>query len=246
MVDYSVYQWECKELFLELAKAIILTSMIGYLFYRSIWGCIAMCPIAWQIVKERKKKWIEERRWILTLEFKEVLLHISASLGTGYSIENAIVQTTKEIGGLLEKDAYMIAELETMVYRLKRNETIESIFLEFANRAKTEEITNFVDVFLTAKRTGGDLIKIIAKTSQTISDKVEVQQEIRTVITAKQLEGKIMSIVPIGIIFYLWVTSPGYLDQLYHNVVGIILMTVLLGAYGLAYYLMQRILNIKV
>lgn len=246
MMDYSNYEWEKKEFFIELMKASLLIMVIAYLFYQSMWACIMMFPFSLLIMKIRKRRWIDERRWTLTLEFKEVLLQISASLGIGYSIENAVTQTSKEIELLLERDAYMVTELETMVYRLKRNETIESIFLEFANRAGVEEITNFVDVFITAKRTGGDVIRIISKTSQNISDKVEVQQEIRTLITAKRFEAKIMSIVPIGIILYLWMTSPGYLDPLYHNVLGILLMTVLLMAYGGAYYFMQKIIDIRV
>lgn len=48
--------------------------------------------------------------------------------------------------------------------------------------------------FCSAKRSGGDFHKIIATTIEHISDKIEVEREVQTVISAKKMEQKIMNV----------------------------------------------------
>ena len=118
--------------------------------------------------------------------------------------------------------------------------------MDFSNRAHLVDVTNFVDVFITAKRTGGDLMRIISATSKNINDKIEVRREIQTMITSKKFESNIMCLIPLGIILYMWMSSPGYMDCLYNNVFGIIVMSVFLLIYIGAYLLCRRLTKIEV
>ena len=56
----------------------------------------------------------------------------------------------------------------------------------------------------------------------------------------------IMSLMPAGIILYLKLTSPGFLEVLYGNPFGILAMSLCLGIYGLSYWLGRRIVDIEV
>ena len=56
----------------------------------------------------------------------------------------------------------------------------------------------------------------------------------------------IMSLMPAGIILYLQLASPGFLDILYGNPFGICAMTVCLTVYGAAYWMGKRIVEIEV
>ena len=140
----------------------------------------------------------------------------------------------------------MIQELKGIQKHLKMNENLEDLFLELGERSGVDDIKNFAEVYKTAKRTGGDVMKIMQRTSRTIADKIEIKREIRTLVTAKQFEGKIMNVIPFGIILYLWTGSPGFLDPLYHNLPGCVLMTVLLGIYCAACILSEKIMDISI
>ena len=65
-------------------------------------------------------------------------------------------------------------------------------------------------------------------------------------ISAKKMEQKIMNMVPFLIIFYVGTTSRGFFDVLYHNLIGVIIMTSCLLFYGAAYLLSKRIVKIEV
>ncbi|HBI62463.1 MAG TPA: hypothetical protein DDY31_14840 [Lachnospiraceae bacterium] len=104
---------------------------------------------------------------------------------------------------------------------------------------------HFVQVFQTAKRTGGDLIAITRVTAERIGEKIEVKREIQTMIAGKKMEGKIMNLIPLGIILYFWLSSPDFLDCLYQSS-GRMVMTVLLFLYLLAYWWSGKISDIQV
>jgi tight adherence protein B len=107
-------------------------------------------------------------------------------------------------------------------------------------------VRSFAETFRTARRSGGDLVSITRTSAQRIGEKIEVQREIRTLISGKQMEGKIMNIVPLAMIAYFWVCSPGFLDCFYQGFSGRFIMTCLLGVYLAAYLLSRKICDIKV
>ena len=67
-----------------------------------------------------------------------------------------------------------------------------------------------------------------------------------TMISAKKLEEKIMMVMPYGILFYLRISNGGFLDVLYHNGIGIVLMTIFLAGVYLANMWATRIMDIPV
>ena len=75
---------------------------------------------------------------------------------------------------------------------------------------------------------------------------VSQEQEIQVMISAKKMEANVMSVVPFLIILYLDTTSAGFFDVLYHNPVGIVVMSVCLVVYLVAVLLMQKLMEINV
>lgn len=79
-----------------------------------------------------------------------------------------------------------------------------------------------------------------------LGDKIEVKKEIEATLAAKKSEQMIMSLMPAGIILYLQLTSPGFLQVLYGNAFGVCAMTACLGIYILSYWLGKKIVDIEV
>ena len=88
--------------------------------------------------------------------------------------------------------------------------------------------------------------KVIQKVARMVGDKIDVKKEIEATLAAKKSEQMIMSLMPVGIIAYLKLTSPGFLDTLYGNPFGVCTMTVCLGIYAAAYWMGKKIVDIEV
>ena len=79
-----------------------------------------------------------------------------------------------------------------------------------------------------------------------IQDKIQIQEEIRTLTASRQFEQKIMNVLPFLIIFYIDQTSPGMFDVMYQTILGRVVMTVCLVIYLAAILFARNILDIPV
>lgn len=246
MMDYTKYRYSREEFVRYLLIGLGLSSGIAYLFYKSLFAVFLFSPSVILYLKSKKKELIEQRKWQVNLEFREGLISLSGTLNAGYSIENAFREAVKDLKLIYEEESYIIKEFDYITAQISMNKTVEETLNDFAVRCQVEDITNFAEVFITAKRTGGDIIKIMKTTCRNIGDKIEIKRQIITMITAKKFEARIMNLIPFGIILYMWICSPGFLRPLYHNFFGVMVMTAALLLYLLAYKMSERIMDIKV
>lgn len=246
ILNYNTYRLTARENIKYILMGSVVVIILGILFYRSIVGILCLSPLIIYIRKSRRKSLIKDRKWKLNLEFKDGILALSAALEAGYSAENAFEEACRDLQRIYNENSMIIREFSYIINQIRMNITVEKALKEFGERTGIEDIISFSEVFNTAKRTGGDLINVIRITSQIISDKIEVKREIITLITAKRLEANIMKLIPVLILIYLSVSSPGFLDSLYHNLFGIFIMTIFLAFYLGAFLIIDKIVEIEV
>lgn len=205
-----------------------------------------MVPIALLYVKNWEEECCKQKKEEFREQFRESIQTLSAILKVGYSVENAIQETWKEICPIYKKKTRIIKEYETMVHQLDLNMTAEEVMKQFADRVKEEDVENFVTVFGAAKRLGGDSIAIIRHAADAIGEKMEVEREIQVMLTSKKLEFKIMCVIPFVIILYMRSAFPEFMAVLYGNLAGTLFMTICLMVYLTAYQLGKKMTQIEV
>lgn len=187
-----------------------------------------------------------KKRKQLNNQFKDGMLAISFALNVGYSIENSFSESIEELILLYGEDSLIVTEFYNIIRRIRRNENLEVIMEDFARASGSEDIQYFSQVFQYARKSGGDLISIIKNTASTISQKVEAENEVHTIISGKKMEQRIMEGIPFAIILYLRMSSPEFIQPLYGNLVGIVSMSICVAIYFAASYWAKRIVNINV
>ena len=244
--DYSKYQFQAKERALYMLEGLLLVTVISYFFYRSWIACIGLIPVLALFLREKKKELAKKQRQNLSMQFKDLILTVSANQKAGYSIENAFRESYRDMAMLYGEEAVICAELRYIIVGLDNNVVLEKLLYNLGMRSGLPDVVQFADVFLIAKRSGGSMTDILSKTAAVIEQKTETDKEIQLMISAKKMEQKIMNMVPFLIILYVGTTSKGFFDALYHNLIGVIIMTVCLGFYLAAYLLSRRIVDIEV
>ena len=182
----------------------------------------------------------------MNFQFKDALNSMSVAVQAGYSVENAVSACVRDLRQLYDGNADILREFQYIDHQQHVSVPVEELFLDLGQRSNVEDIENFAEVFYVAKRTGGDMNQVIQKVARMFGDKIDVKKEIEATLAAKKSEQLIMSLMPAGIILYLRLTSPGFLDVLYGNPFGICAMTVCLGIYTGAYWMGRRIVDIEV
>ena len=140
----------------------------------------------------------------------------------------------------------MVCELVYMEAQLGVGIPVEKLFLDLADRSGVEDIREFARVFAAGKRRGGELDRILTNTVRHMKQKQETEKDIMAEIASRRMEQNIMSMVPLGILLYLRLTSPDYMAVFYTTAAGKAMMTGCLVLYLLSWFWGRGITDISV
>ena len=171
---------------------------------------------------------------------------MTVALNVGYSAENAVKEALVDLQLIYPQEARVVKEFRYMIQQIQLNMSVEQIFLDLAKRTRDEEVQMFATVLGLARRAGGDMVEIVRSAVWQIGEKIEVKQEIETMMAAKKMEFRIMSLVPFAMICYIKIAFPGFMNVMYGNLRGIVIMTICLLIYAAAFEWGRRMVEIEV
>lgn len=246
LTDYQTYTFCWKEKIMYAFAAYIVAFIFLYLFYQNLILSAVMSLVGvFFYLKVKRKKLCQVRKKTLNVQFQDAMDAMISALATGYSAPMSIIQARKDLSMLYDNNSLIMQELTYMENRLADNFRIEELFLDWGRRSGVQEILTFAQVFETAQQSGGNLVNIMRQTSTNIHANIEIMREIDVLIAGKKMENNCMLVVPLGIIVYMLLFSPGFLDPLYHNLFGYLFMTGALALYLTAFFLAQNIMKIE-
>lgn len=213
--------------------------------YRSGWG-VVFFPFVW-LFQFWEQKQIQKGRdeMMLQEEFLHGIGILNGALQAGLSMENSWKEVERETRLLYGETSKFYNEIKEMNQRVAHNAPIEKLFLEFAYRSKQEDIIQFAELFEFGKRSGSNWKKIIEATVNQMTERQEARKQIEVMVAEKKMEQQIMTIMPLGLLVFLQVSAWDYMDVLYHNWLGVIIMTIFLIGYVVAIIFAQRILKVN-
>ena len=244
--DYRVYTFSPVELLKYGCVGMLLGACVVWLCYHSVFAAPVAVPVMIVYVLAKKKQKREERQRLLNYHFRDFLSSLHTNLLAGYSLENGVRMSASDLAKLYGRRDPLAAELKDITGQMRFGKPVEQLFLELGTRSGVEDIMNFSEVLVIAKRTGGDMSHILESTWRNICEKIDTRQEIDTVTASRRYEQSIMSFMPAGIILYMRVTFEGFSDKIYGNPAGAILMTFCLILYAGAFAAGRKMCRIEV
>ncbi len=244
-MDYTIYRYSRQEWIKYGALGFAGSFLVLYLFYHSMAvGVLLGVPGAALFLRHRNAALVRKRQWQLMIEFKDAMDSFVAALVAGYSMDNAITEGRRDLMQMYQRETPMTRELDEIRRKLRLGQALDQLLLDLGRRSGVEDIVTFAQIYSTARRSGGNLVKVMKRTTGQIGERMEVQREIRTVIAGKKMEASCMMVIPAMIIVYLQVFSPGFLDPLYHGLMGRMFMSAALAVYAAAVVWSRKIMDI--
>ena len=245
-MKYDEYRMTTAETVRYCLIYLAMITLISYVFYDLIYAVLILLPMIFLFMRYVKKGLIRKRKDLLKIQFRDMIDSIASALRAGYSIENAFYESRKDMLRLHGRDSLIVKELDYFFLKLENGIPLEAILSDFASRTGVEDISDFSEIFVLAKRNGGDFTGIIGKTVKIMKEKDETEREISVILSGRKYEQRVMCIIPIGIIIYLRITSRDFLSILYHNPAGAAVMTACLAIYIASYLISVKLIDIKV
>ena len=225
-----------------LAGACLMSLVFFVFFHQKLVLLLAACfgavvgPGEFRRIRQKKEK------QLLRTEIKEVLDDLLIFLRSGRSLESALLGCFQEMDPKEKKLSYPL--FEEMAAGLKLSYSVEQVLAVMAEKSGIEEVRSLSGTIEICKRTEGDTAKVMEQTTRYLKDRMEIQAELKLLLAKKQLEQKIMGIMPFGMIFLLLLLSPGYLSPLYQTVTGQIVMAAAALLMAVSIWISRKIIQI--
>ncbi len=244
--DYNTYNMSTREKLFYTAMAGVFIFSIAFIFYRSVFLSLLLIPLALLYPGMMRRKLIRRRKKELNIQFKDMLYSLASSVSAGKTIEYAFKGALKDLSVLYpEPSTFILVEIKRIISLLDMNETLEYALSEFADRACLEDVDNFVSVMNISKRSGGNIVEVIRNTSAIISDRIEVGQEVDTMLTERKFEQKVLNAVPVLMILLLSASAPEYMQPIFNTVAGRLTMSASIVLMSVAWFISAKVSDIK-
>ena len=262
MINYNEYYMSGQEKVLTFLLGFVGGGLLGLIFYGNqfldesgdpttataignvviftIVGLIA-CKV---VFKMRQESLLVKRRKELRKQFRSFLEALAVSLSSGMNISDSLLSAHNDLITEYSDDAYIVAEIKEMIAGMQNNIPIEDMMAALGDRSSIEDIKNFGVVFELCYRAGGNMKDIVRRTSDIISEKIEIEAEIETALTSNKSQFSIMMIIPVGLVFMMRYLMSGFAES-FATIPGVIAVTIAIGIFLGAYKLGNKIMDVK-
>ena len=262
-INYRVYYMKPLEKILTFIVAFVAGALIGYLFYGGIgkdeFGQTTRVTVTLNLlipgvvglvagklfVPMRVQSIIKKRSTELNHQFRDMLEALTTSLGAGKNVNDSFIGVYDDLKIQYEPDAYILKELEVIISGIHNNVPIENVLEDFGIRSANDDILSFANVFKVSYRKGGNIKDIIRNTHSILNDKMEIAEEIETLVTSNKTEQYIMIVMPIVLIGVIKMLSPEFAAN-FVTPTGIISTTISIVIFAVSYFVGRSVLDIKI
>ena len=221
--------------------------VVLFVFYKSIvLGFIggALTGIINIFMSEQSAK--EKRLKKLRTQFFDMLESMSVAMRAGNPMLKALQSARSDLSLIYPEDSDIITEVDIILARFNNGMMLSESFNDFAERCKLEDVKSFASVYSTIEGKSGRADEIIKETQSIIADKMEIEMEIDTLMTAAKSEVTIMLFLPLIILLVIGNAGAGFMDAIYTTSIGHAIATGGLIIFFLSFFLARKFSNVEI
>lgn len=219
---------------------------IFFIFYRivllSLLGGVLMGVVN---IFSRQSSAIQKRKYQLRTQFLDLLEALSVALRAGNPMVKALESARADLLLVYAESSDIVVELTAIINKFNSAIPLSVSFGDFAKRSGLEDIASFASIYATIEGKSGRSDEIVRETQRIIADKMTIEMEIETMMTAAKNEVNIMLAMPLVILLVISYAGAGFLDSLYTTGLGRIVATGGLIVLCISFALSRKYLNIR-
>ena len=177
-----------------------------------------------------------KRKAKLRAQFYDLLEAVSVSMRAGNPAFKALESAKGDLLLIYAPDSDILVELNIILSKFNNAVPLSEAFSDLAARSGLEDIASFASIYETIEGKSSRADEIVRETQQIISDKMEMEMEIETMMTAAKSEVTIMLFMPLVILLVISYAGAGFMDSIYTTPAGRVV-----AAFGLLIFIISVI-----
>jgi tight adherence protein B len=195
---------------------------------------IARMPLLWLSRKANKRRKAFEKKLPETLDY------ISRAMRAGHGLTSAIGMVGKEFADPIGQ------EFKTVFDEISFGISFKEAIGQLADRIQSNDINFFVISLMIQHETGGNLTELLDGLASTVRERVKLRGKVRTLASEGRASAWVLGSIPFALAGILSLISPGYMSVLWTTPQGQKLILIAGGLMAVGFFLLNRIVQIKV
>lgn len=161
---------------------------------------------------------------------------LSAGLSLAQSVDTVVREGTEPIAGEFRR-ALVEARLGVQV-----EDALEAV----GERMESEDFGWVVMAIRIQRDVGGNLAELLLSVAATMREREYLRRQVKSLSAEGRLSGVILGSLPPGVLLFLTLTNPGYLDPMFGNALGWALIAAMAMLMGVGSFWMSRLVKVEV
>lgn len=188
---------------------------------------------------------VDKRKRRLRTQFFDLLESLAVGMRAGNPMFTALESASADIRLIHGESSDINVELSIILARFQNSVPLSKSFLDFAQRSELEDIMSFASIYATIEGKSNRADEIVKKTQEIISDKMQIEMEIQTMMTGAKQEANIMLFMPLVILAVIGYAGAGFMDAIYTTAGGRVVATGGLIMFFISFLLMKKFSEVK-
>jgi len=182
------------------------------LFIGVLAGLVALALPRWYlgILKQRRLRLFNE-------QLVDALMTMSSSLRAGSSITQAFEHIVRQ------NQPPISQEFNLFLQQTRIGVKFEDALVKLEQRVGSEDLTIMIRSIEIARQTGGNLTEVFDKIASVIRERTRIQGRIRTLTAQGRMQGIVVGLLPIALLFALFMLDPAMMTAFFTSGIGIMI-----------------------
>jgi len=181
----------------------------------------------------------------LRIQFFDLLEAMSVAMRAGSPMLRSLQSAREDLILIYPAESDIITELDIIIGKFNNAVPLSEAFSDFAERSGLDDIRSFASIYKAIEGKSNRADEIVRDTQQIIADKMEIEMEIDTMMTAAKSEVNIMLFMPLVILGVIGYAGAGFMDAIYTTAAGRIVSTGGLAVFILSFILARKFSSVK-
>ncbi len=190
------------------------------------------------------KIWIKRKIRIRIFKFNEglpdMITTIIGSLRSGYSFPQALKVVAEECESPIREEVKIL--LKEMSYGVIMEDALNNLSI----RMPSNDLEIMIQAVLIQRQVGGNLAEVLETIVKTIRERIRIQRQVQTLTSQGRLSGRVIGSLPIILGFMIYLINPEYMQSLFENTLGIIMISVGITSGIIGFILINKLTKIEV
>lgn len=189
---------------------------------------------------------IQKRLKKLRVQFYDLLEAMSVAMRAGNPVLKALESAREDLTLIYPGDSDILVELDVIIKKFYNAIPLSDSFADFARRSGLEDVASFASIYATIEGKSSRADEIVRETQQIIADKMEIEMEIDTLMTAAKSEVNIMLFMPLVILAVIGYAGAGFMDAIYTEPLGRVVATGGLIVFIISFIMARKFSNVEI